>query len=319
MAPAIRLLDSAVGLRPAVHAFRGATLTSDVAVRCLPIYLVRRVEYERAARAANLSEMDIARIHAPFRDDPWYIGDVRDVKRGTEYLLKATMTGNRVAKHVLDWLAPRVWTRVDAAGGKDEYFKAIRDGDRERAVELGRAVGQRPNETGMMRLGSAEQRAMAANNIGFMVARGEGVEKNVMEAVKYYEMAIKCGSSAACVNLGLLFYNGDEVGRDLVKARLLYETALERGERDYAPRNLGILLFHGGGGVKSDVVGAARLLLMGIREGNDDAKRKCRKSLAIVMRSWRMRLAPASLRRECANALASDEMDVIATRGAAIS
>ena len=65
----------------------------------------------------------------------------------------------------------------------------------------------------------------------------------------------------------------------------------------------GFFCFTEARGVQSQVIGATRLLLMEIREGNEEAKRKCQKSLAIVMRSWRMRLEPASLTRECAYAM----------------
>lgn len=321
-----RLLDSAVGIVIGSHGVSGITLSSHAGCACLPPYLVRRVEYEAAMRQLNCSEMVIGRMHAMF-NDRWYYGDVRDANAAGEYLIRATLVGNRFAKRVLDWLAPERSKGLHTTqnGGREEYIRAIRDGERERAVEIGRYVVAcgakvkgtggttptrgtvRPDATMLMKMPNNEQKALAANNIGFILAHGEsGLEKDIPEAMYYYEMAIKWGSASAANNLAfLLHYGADgDISPNGAKAKLLYELAIERGERNYAPRNLGVLLHQGAPGVRVDLDGAAQSLLLGLREGNHTGMVKCAKTMQILLRSWRFWWSGSPLRKFCEEELA---------------
>lgn len=305
---AFRLLDTAAGLRAGARGFKGATIPAENGLRCLPPYLVRRVEYERVMRRGNRSEMDIGAVHGEFTDC-WYYGDVKDVQGGVEYLMRACLCGNLFAKRVLEWLAPEEARRLGGKGldgGKEEWLRAIRMGERERAVELGRIVGAggegvRPDATMLMRMSVKEQRALAANNIGWTLAHGSGVERDVDEAIRYYDMAIEWGSAAACSNKGFLYHYGaeGELKRDGEMACRLYEMAIGRGERNHAPRNLGLLYAHGGGGGRRDVAKAVRWLLVGLREGNEEARGKCAISLKRNVGSWRLAMRHRALREEC--------------------
>lgn len=305
---ALRLLDTAGGFRTGARGVKGATLSAESGLRSLPAYLVRRVEYERVMRRANMSEMDIGVMHGEFTDC-WYYGDVKDVQGGVEYLMRACVCGNLFARRVLEWLAPEEARRLGGKGldgGKEEWLRAIRMGERERAVELGRIVGGgggdvRPDATMLVRMSVKEQRALAANNIGWIVAHGCGVEVDVEEAIRYYDMAIEWGSAAACSNKGFLYHYGADgrMKRDGDLARKLYEMAIGRGERNHAPRNLGLLYAHGGGGMKRDVVEGVRWMLVGLREGNETARGKCAMSLKRNVGSWRLAMRERALRDEC--------------------
>lgn len=327
----VHKLDGAVGLirdceRGTYHA---TTLSAVAGLRALPVYLVRRVEYESAMRRLNMSEMSIGALQTRFDEDVWYFGDIKHRERGVDYLLRATLCGNRFASRVLIWLAPERATGISVYkdGAREECLRAIRDCDRGRAVELGRMMeaahvrgGQgfgRPDATMLVSMKPKEQKAMAANNIGYLLLHGAGgVQQDVGEGMRYYEMAVAWGSAAAASNLGFVYYAGaGTVRRDAYKAKQLYELAIERGERNFAPRNLAILLHHGGRGVKADVGEAARWLLVGIREADDIAARaKCRKSLGLLMRSWRMRFVSGTLRTECVATLRGT-LDEVGVRG----
>lgn len=303
----LRLLDLGSGFRTGTRGMRGSTLSADMGLRCLPEYIVRRVEYESTLRKFNRSEMEIGIVHAEF-EDSWYYGDVSDKELASEYLMRAMAVGNMFAGKVLEWLDPE--RGREGRGGKEEWLKAIERGDRQRAVELGRVVGGggnvRPDCTVVMRMDGREQRAVSANNIGFMLANGKGgVTRNVEEAVRYYDMGIEWGSGPAASNKGFLLHYGAGglVRKDGEGARMLYELAIERGERNHAPRNLGLLYWAGGGGMRRDVGKAARWLLVGLQEGDEEAKMRCEISLKRVLRSWRLALYQPALKAECMAAL----------------
>lgn len=321
----VQLMDAAVGVQRQGDEFIGITLSSHLGCKSLPLYMVRGIEYENAARLLNWTEMDIGRIHKMLEivhDEGkdmrnWFVGDVKDMTCATEYVMRATLTGNRFAKRVLDWLSPKGGQGVETTinGGRAEYIRAIREGERERAIQLGRmmAGGEtgnnkvRADETIVMTMAPREQKAMSANNIGFLLQHGSGdVEVNVSESIKYYEMAIAWGSAAAASNLGYVYQCGvknSNVIPDGPRATRLYHLAIERGERNFAPRNLALLYLRGCQGVKVDVAEAARCLLLGIEQGDAQARAKCRKTLQSLVRSWRFKLVAYSLRQQCLSAL----------------
>ena len=67
---------------------------------------------------------------------------------------------------------------------------------------------------------------------------GEGVEKDAAEAVKWFRMAAKQGHSVAQYNLGLCYYRGEGVAKDEVEAYKWYLLAAAQGDakaKDSAP------------------------------------------------------------------------------------
>ena len=61
--------------------------------------------------------------------------------------------------------------------------------------------------------------AIAQINVGWMYLKGEGVPKDLVEAVKWYTKSAEQGHADAQYNLGLMYHNGDIVPKDEVLAR----------------------------------------------------------------------------------------------------
>lgn len=60
--------------------------------------------------------------------------------------------------------------------------------------------------------------AGAEYNLGVMYGKGQGVQKDLAEAVKWYRLAAAQGVGAAQSNLGQLYANGQGVSQDYVEA-----------------------------------------------------------------------------------------------------
>lgn len=307
----IQLLDNAAGIRTTPSGTHGATRTADIGTRCLDPQIVRPVEYEGLARHLRLSELEVGLLHSLFSQD-FRRFHVSNEEIATDYLMRAIMRGNRYAKKVLDWLAPHHGRGLDGwsgLSGRLEYLRAIECKERERAVEIGRFLGgaefgygpARPDKTMLMTLSTQEQKAMSANNLGYLLLHGaRGIEKNEKESVLYFRMAINWGSAAAASNLGLMYAKGNKaVERNCVRAKGLYELAIARGERDYAPRNLAILLAEGGNGVRRDYASSLRLLILSIKGAEGRGREKSAETLGRAVGSWRFRFVGRELRSMC--------------------
>lgn len=80
----------------------------------------------------------------------------------------------------------------------------------------------------------AEQGDVVAQyNLGWCYRRGEGVEKNNEEAVKWYRKAAKQGYEEAQYELGGCYANGIGVKRNEKKVTKWYQKAVKRGEFSY--------------------------------------------------------------------------------------
>lgn len=77
---------------------------------------------------------------------------------------------------------------------------------------------------------AAKGDATAQRNLGWMYSSGHNVEKNFVEAAKWFRKAAEQGDSWSQLNLGHLYYHGHGVASDPVEAykwfRLSYETGL---------------------------------------------------------------------------------------------
>lgn len=296
-----------------------------------------------------------------------YVGQVRDLACATDYLTRATITRNRYARRLLNWLKPHMTmtsvlqSPVHVARG---FVEAVKQRDRERAIKLGRMIeawdgGQwwihhdrkynnnfsatttgdtahdfmnrggfgdtghtraveqyqdgldkrvrmqvRPDATMVLGMKPREQKAMAANNIAFLLHHGNEqheIERDINEAVRYYEMAVAWGSASAACNLAHLYHHEYGLGK---KALGYYELALERGERNFTPRNIAQLLQNGTHDLPPNTVQAAYWLVIGIAQGDAQARMKCRTSLKHLTTSLRYRfLAPPDVKRQCERVL----------------
>lgn len=80
--------------------------------------------------------------------------------------------------------------------------------------------------------------------------KGEGVEKNLAEAAKWYRKAADRGCSEAQFRLGYCYYHGQGVKQDYEQAVFWYRESAEQGNAS-AQNNLGLCYYHGDG-VKED-------------------------------------------------------------------
>ena len=106
------------------------------------------------------------------------------------------------------------------------------------------------------RMAAEQGEANAQFSMGVMYSGGEGVKKDLAEAAKWYRKAAEQGVAKAQFNLGLLYLNGEGVKKDLAEAAKWYRKAAEQGVAK-AQYNLG-LMYYKGEGVKKDLAEAAK-------------------------------------------------------------
>lgn len=79
----------------------------------------------------------------------------------------------------------------------------------------------------------AEQgNAEAQYSLGVCYRCGDGVEKNLEEAIKWYKKAAEQGYAKAQYNLGICYYNGDGVIQNNVKALAWVSAAYANGDNE---------------------------------------------------------------------------------------
>jgi TPR repeat protein len=77
---------------------------------------------------------------------------------------------------------------------------------------------------------SAEQgNALAQYNLGWMYDMGIGVQKNVAETLKWYGQAAGQGDRYAPFNIGTMYYRGEGVDKDFVKTYYWFDIAKSNG------------------------------------------------------------------------------------------
>lgn len=113
--------------------------------------------------------------------------------------------------------------------------------------------------------------ADAQFDLGVMYAHGDGVEKNLPEAIKWYRKAAEQGDAYAQCNLGILYYRGLGVAKDPVEAVRLLNMAAEKGIAA-AQLNLGIAHRDGFEGVKKDMRLATEYWAKSAAQGNAAAQ-----------------------------------------------
>lgn len=95
--------------------------------------------------------------------------------------------------------------------------------------------------------------------VGHAYEKGEGVEKNESEAVRWYESRLSQGMNVGCANaLGAMYYNGTGVQQDYAKAFQLISWAYGQGN-NWGVYYLGTAYFYGRG-VQQDYVKARQIL-----------------------------------------------------------
>ncbi|MCP8896289.1 SEL1-like repeat protein [Shinella daejeonensis] len=98
---------------------------------------------------------------------------------------------------------------------------------------------------------------LALFEVGARYTEGRGVEIDLAEAARWYELSAARDFAPAQYRLANLYEKGQGVERDLSRARDLYEKAAQRGNAS-AMHNLAVLLATGIGNATPDFTGAAR-------------------------------------------------------------
>ena len=88
--------------------------------------------------------------------------------------------------------------------------------------------------------------AKAQYNLGGMYLRGEGVEKDLKEGIKWYRKAAEQNYALAQYGLGWMYQYGQGVEKDIKEAVKWYRKAAEQNHPD-AQYNLGVMYDNGEG------------------------------------------------------------------------
>ncbi len=108
--------------------------------------------------------------------------------------------------------------------------------------------------------------------LGSRYEKGEGVPRDVMKAIGWYQRAADNGSVKAQINLGGIYMEGAAgVRRNYAEAKRWYLMAAEHGSA-FAQFNLG-LLYEQGWGASKDEAQALQYYLLAAKQGDDQASR----------------------------------------------
>ena len=86
-----------------------------------------------------------------------------------------------------------------------------------------------PAEVAAYRKAAEQGDAKAQYNLGVCYANGDGVQKDLTQAVFWYRKAAEQGHAEAQYNLGVCYYNGDGVQKDLAQAVFWLRKAADQG------------------------------------------------------------------------------------------
>ena len=134
------------------------------------------------------------------------------------------------------------------------------------ALEQGDFVTARQLMTPLAERGAA----WAQVNLGLIYAQGQGVEKNIDEAMKWFRMAAEQGEPTAQHCLGMIFEEGRDVAPDYAKAAKWYFRAADQG-MVWAQRHLGLMHLRGQG-IPQDNVKAHFWLGLAAAAGDEEAR-----------------------------------------------
>ncbi len=230
------------------HVAVGLNARTRAALSTLPLVIVRRVEWEFAARKYECSDRDLQRLRRALICERWTKSEVNDGELAIAYLRRRCAQGVTSAQSALGWVY-----RWGAGGAAKEVSRAMRLW--EAAME------------------SADPEA--ANGLGLIYHHGRrDIEADGRRAQRYYEIAVEQGYPAAAVNLGVMLHDGAAgLAVDGLSAKALYELACENGDA-IAANNLGLLLQHGAPNVEKDAIAAIRAYELAISRGERNHARR---------------------------------------------
>jgi len=113
--------------------------------------------------------------------------------------------------------------------------------------------------------------APAQHNVGFLYSNGIGVEKDLVEAAKWYRKAVLQGMSSAQYNLALLYMEGTGVEKDVKEAMRLFLLCADAG-MPQAYYTCARLYSSGEQGIEKDSVLALNYLQKAVDRGDLNAE-----------------------------------------------
>ncbi len=108
--------------------------------------------------------------------------------------------------------------------------------------------------------------------LGYMYENGQGVPKDLAQAVAWYSRAAEQGNAYSQHNLGVMYRDGEGVPEDAVQAVVWFRKAADRGLPE-AQFNLGVM-YHNGQGVPQDLAQAEAWYRKAAQQGNADAQKQ---------------------------------------------
>ena len=129
-----------------------------------------------------------------------------------------------------------------------------------------------PQQVREWRAAAERGEAWAQHNLGVCYDNGDGVEKDLREAVRWYRKSAEQGLAAAQYNLGVCYANGNGVEQDLREAVRWWRKAAEQGHAT-AQYNLGVC-YEKGIGVEKDFRESVRWYRKSAEQGDAQAQNK---------------------------------------------
>ena len=107
--------------------------------------------------------------------------------------------------------------------------------------------------------------AQAQHDLATMYARGDGVEKDFKEALKWFQMAAKQGIAESQFSLGLAYFKGNGVNQNYKEAAKWYRMAADQGFA--RAQNILAEMYNDGNGVSINPEMAWRLTMASAQQG----------------------------------------------------
>jgi TPR repeat protein len=117
-------------------------------------------------------------------------------------------------------------------------------------------------------------------SLGFLYHSGQGVSRDIVEAIDWYEKSAEQGFLEAQLRLGSLYDFGKEISEDNTEALKWYVEAAKRGHAD-SQAYLGKMYFNGEGVAQSDVK-AFLWWTLAAQKGSSKAKTFIRETRGVI-------------------------------------
>lgn len=136
--------------------------------------------------------------------------------------------------------------------------------------------GQTPSSEKNSPVSELRKKALAGDaaaqlGLGFLYNRGDGVPRNLEQAVHWYHKAANQGNNIGQNQLGVMYAHGDGVPKDSAQAVKWYGKAANQGN-PAAQTNLGLMYFKGEGVLKDLVIADMWFNLATAQDAVEDAK-----------------------------------------------